>query len=160
MPAMTNILVKDDAATPKEWTFLPITDADGVPIWRTSDAAVALEGQPRLSASCVKVKSGDFKVTVKLEIPVMETLGASGTSAGYVAPQKVAHVLTGIFTTFVSKRSTKADRANLLRMLVGILQGASSTTATGTLANTAAGNAWAANAAPLTLLFTDLQVPS
>lgn len=160
MPAMTNLLVKDDAATPKEWTFLPITDADGMPHWRTSDAAVALEGQPRLTASVVQVKSGDYKVTAKLEIPVMETLGASGTSAGYVAPQKVAHVLTGIFTVFISKRSTKADRANLIRMMVGLLQGASSTTATGTLANTAAGNIWAASTAPLTLMFTDLQVPN
>lgn len=160
MPAMTNLLVKDDAATPKEWTFLPITDADGVPIWRTSDAAVALEGQLRLTTSVVQVKSGDYKVTAKLEIPVMETLGASGTSAGYVAPQKVAHVLTGIFTIFISKRSTKADRANLLKMMVGLLQGATSTTATGTLANTAAGGTWAGSSAPLTLMFTDLQVPN
>lgn len=160
MPAMTNLLVKDDAATPKEWTFLPVTDADGTPMWRTSDATVALEGQPRLTASASQVKSGDYKVTAKLEIPVMETLGASGTSAGYVAPQKVAHVLTGICTVFISKRSTKADRANLLRMLVGLLQGATSATATGTLANTAAGNAWAGSTAPLTLLFTDLQVPN
>lgn len=159
MAQMANFLVKDDAATPKEWTLQPITDTP-IPFWRGNDASIPLEGQPRLAMSTEKLKSGGYKVTAKLEVPTMETLGASGTSAGYVAPPKVAYVTTSIFTMFVDRRSTSADRMNALRMTVGILQGASSTTATGTLANTAAGGAWTASTAAAPQLFNGLVLPN
>lgn len=159
MAQMTNLLVKDDAGTPKEWTFVPITDTP-VPLWRANDSSIPLEGQPRLSFSTDKVKSGDYKVTVKLEVPTMETLGASGTSAGYVAPPKVAYVTTSIFTMFLAARSTIADRMNTLRMVCGILQGATSVTNTGTLANNAAGGAWTASTAPGPSLFNGLILPN
>jgi hypothetical protein len=61
---------------------------------------------------------------------------------------------------FASPRSTVADRANLLRLMIGILQGASSTTATGILANTAAGDAWKNSVLPIVALFTNLEMPS
>jgi hypothetical protein len=156
---MTNILVKDDAATPKEWTLVPVSDTP-IPNWRANDAGIPLAGQPRAWASTEQLKSGDYKITVKLEVPVMETLGASGTSAGYVAPPAVAYVDTGIVTMFANPRSTIADRANLLKMLVGVVQGASATTATGILANTAAGGAFAASSLPIPSLFTNLVVPN
>lgn len=160
MPAMTNILVKDDAATPKEWTFLPVTDADGKPQWRANDPAVALEGQPRFRFSVETLKNGDLKLTAKLEVPVMETLGASGTAAGYVAPQKVAHVVTSIFTMFCSKRSTVSDRANALKMMVGFLQGASSTSGTGVMTNGAAGDVWKNSQLVMLQAFTTVLVPN
>ncbi len=159
MAQMTNILVKDDAATPKEWTLVPITDTPN-PLWRANDSAIPLEGQPRLTFSAEKLKNGGYKVSAKLEVPTMETLGASGTSAGYVAPPKVAYVTPCIFTMFVDRRSTIADRMNALRMTIGVLQGATATTATGTLANTAAGGAWAASTAPAPQLFNGLVLPN
>ena len=159
MAQMTNFLVKDDAATPKEWNLIPVTDTP-FPAWRGDDPAIPLEGQPRYSATCEQLKGGDYKITAKLEVPTMETLVASGTSAGYVAPPKVAYVNTAIFTMFVNKRSTKADRANLMKMSLGLLQGASSTTATGVLANTAAGGAFAASAAAIPQLYMSLIVPN
>jgi hypothetical protein len=159
MATMTNLLVKDDAATPKEWTLVPITDTP-VPFWRANDASIPIEGQPRLTFATAKLKNGSYKITAKLEVPTMETLGASGTSAGYVAPPKVAYVTTGIFTMFADRRSTIADRMNTQRMLVGILQGATSTTATGTLANTAAGGVWTASTAPALALFNGLVLPN
>jgi hypothetical protein len=141
MAAMGNVLIKDDATAPVEITFVPITDTPN-PFYRAIIAGVPLEGQPRVTVSQEVVKSGAYKLTVKLEVPVMETLGASGTSAGYVAPPKVAYVNTGIITVFADPRSTIADRANLVKLLIGFAQGASATTATGILANTAAGDAW------------------
>jgi len=159
MSAQTNILVKDDAATPKEWTLVPITDTP-IPFWRANDASIPLDGQPRLYMSVDKQKNGGFKITVKLEVPTMETLGASGTSAGYVAPPKVAYVTPVIITMFADKRSTIADRINTLRMAIGIVQGASSTTATGTLANTAAGDVWKGSVAPVPTLFNGLILPN
>jgi hypothetical protein len=159
MGAMTNLLVKDDAATPKEWTLVPITDTPN-PLYRGNDASIPIDGQPRLNLTQERVKSGAYKLTAKLEVPVMETLGASGTSAGYVAPPKVAYTTTIITTMFADGRSTTADRANAIRMMVGVLQGASSTTATGTLANTAAGSAWGASVLPIPQFFTAVVVPN
>lgn len=159
MGAMTNILVKDDAATPKEWTLVPITDTPN-PHWRANDAGIPLMGQPRLTESTEQLKSGDWKITAKLEVPVMETLGTAGTSAGYQAAPAVAYVMTNINTMFAPARSTVADRSNCLKMMTGILQGASSTTATGTLANTAAGDAWKNSTAQAPQLFVNLVVPN
>jgi len=150
MAAMDNILVKDDTVTtPVEFTLYPVTDTPN-PIWRASTAAVPVDGQVKLTFSCDPIKGGGYKTTAKLEVPVLETLGASGTSAGYVAPPKVAYVTTCIFTMFSDRRSTTQDRANALKMTLGVLQGASSTTATGILSNTAAGNAFVNSTLPIT----------
>jgi hypothetical protein len=159
MAAMANILVKDDATAPVEYTFRPVTDTP-VPFYRTAIAGVPFEGQMRLWVSEEIVKSGAYKRTVKLEVPVMETLGASGTSAGYVAPPKVAYVNTRIVTDFVDARSTQADRANLMKLGVGIEQGATATTATGTLANTAAGDAWKNSTAPIPVFRINGELPN
>ena len=158
MSAMTNLLVKDDTATPVEFTLQPITDTP-VPFWRASVTGVPVDGQPRLTASIDKVSNG-WKATVKLEVPVQETLGASGTSAGYVAPPKTAYVTTAILSMFVDKRSTSTDRINTLRMIVGILQGASSTTATGILTQATAGSGWAGSTLPFPVMFRDLILPN
>lgn len=158
MGTMTNLLVKDDG-TPTEFTLVPVTDTPS-PYWRASVANVPVDGQVRLTLSQDRMKSGDYKMTLKLEVPVMETLGASGTSAGYVAPPAVAYTMVGFATIFAPARSTTADRANLLRMMVGILQGASSTTNTGTLANNAAADAWKGSVLPITQAFINLLLPN
>lgn len=159
MAAMGNVLIKDDATSPAEITFLPITDTPN-PFYRSAIAGVPLEGQMRINLTQEIVKSGAYKLTVKFEKPVMETLGASGTSAGYVAPPKVAYVDTAIFTVFADARSTIADRANLLKFIVGFLQGASATTATGILANTAAGDAWKNSVLPGPQFITTVVLPN
>jgi hypothetical protein len=150
MATMTNLLVKDDTiTTPVEFIFYPVTDSPD-PVWRASVANVPLNGQPRITMSETAQKNGGIKISVKLEVPVMETLGASGTSAGYVAPPKVAYVTTGIFSMFADGRSTNQNRADCLKLLVGLLQGASQTTATGVLAQTSAGNAFVGSVLPIT----------
>jgi hypothetical protein len=146
---MTNILVKDDTVTtPVEFTLIPVENTP-LPRWRASVAGVPIEGQVQLSVDVQKLKTGGYKTTVKLEVPVLETLGASGSSAGYVAPPKVAYVTTCIFSMFSDRRSTTQDRANALKMALGVLQGASATTATGVLANTSAGNAFVTSVLPI-----------
>lgn len=159
MPAMTNILVKDDASPAVEHTLVPISDTP-IPFWRGTISGVPLEGQPRLYMSSEKVKSGAYKQTMKLEVPVMETLGASGTAAGYVAPPKVAYVNTTIVTMFADPRSTEADRANAYKLAVGVLQGASSTTATGVLNQASAVDAFKASVLPGPEFFTSLVIPN
>lgn len=159
MASMTNLLIKDDATTPKEWTFVPISDTP-VPFWRGNDANVPLDGQPRLTAYTQRLKNGSYKVTAKLEVPTMETLGASGTSSGYVAPPKTAYVTTFITTMFADKRSTSADRANAMKMHLGFIQGASATTATGTTSNASAGDAFKSSTRDGISLFTNLILPN
>jgi hypothetical protein len=68
--------------------------------------------------------------------------------------------MVGLLTMFAPARSTIADRANLLRMMVGIVQGASSTTNTGTLANNAAADAWKNSTLPVTQAFISLISPN
>ncbi|DAD51317.1 coat protein [ssRNA phage Gerhypos.3_22] len=159
MAAMANMLVKDDATAPVEYTFKPVTDTP-IPLYRTAIVGVPFEGQMRAWFSEELVKSGAYKRTVKVEIPVMETLGASGTSAGYVAPPKVAYVDTIIFTMFSAARATQADRANTLKIGMGVIQGATSTTATGTLANTTAGDGWKNSTAPGPTFFVNGELPN
>jgi hypothetical protein len=159
MPAMTNLLVKDDAASPKEWTLVPVTDTPN-PSWRANDTTLPLEAQPRFTETVERLKSGSYKITAKLELPVLETLGASGTSLGYVAPPKVAYVTTCIFTMFADGRSTAIDRANALKMIVGLLQGSSSTTATGVLNQASAGSAFASSVLPITQSVVAVLLPN
>lgn len=159
MPAMTNILVKDDAATPKVWTLIPVTDTPN-PFWRANDAAIPLDGQPRLNISMQQLKNGSYKITAKLEVPTMETLGASGTSSGYVAPPKTAYVTTAIVTMFADRRSTSQDRSNTLKMIVGIMQGASSTVDTGTLNNLSGGSGFLNSTLPGPSTFTSVILPN
>lgn len=159
MPSMTTILIKDDAATPVELSFVPVTDTPE-PFWRGQMAGVPFDGQPRLTMSTIKQKNGSYKVTCKLEVPVMETLGASGTSFGYVAPAKVAYVTTAIFSLFADKRSTIADRANTAKLMLALMAGATSTTETGTLGGDSAGDAYKSSTAPVPLLFSALILPS
>jgi len=160
MSAMDNILVKDDTiTTPVEFTLNPVTDTPA-PFWRAAVAGVPLDGQIRATLFAEeKVKTGS-KVSVKLEVPIMETLGASGTSAGYTAPPKVAHVVTTIVTQYSSPRATNQNRADALKLALGLVQGASATTATGVLANTSAGNAFVNSTLPITQAFTKLLRPS
>lgn len=155
MATMTNLLVKDDANPLVEQTLVPITDTPE-PFWRSNMAGVPFEGQVRLTESLAKQKNGGFKVTVKLEVPTMETLGASGTSFGYVAPPKVAYVTPIIITMFADKRSTIADRANTYKMMLGLLAGATSVTATGTLNGASAADAVKNSSAPIPQFFTSL----
>lgn len=159
MAAMANFLLKDDATSPVEWTLVPITDTPN-PFWRAVASGIPLEGQPRLTQSSERLKGGGYKLSAKLEVPTMETLGASGTSSGYVAPPKVAYITTGFITLFVDARSTNADRYNTLKMLCGVLCGASSTTGTGILDNATAGDGWKNSTLPGPMFFGQLVVPN
>lgn len=123
-------------------------------------AGVPFEGQARLTQSVVKQKNGGYKITAKLEVPVMETLGASGTSFGYVAPPKVAYVTTAILSMFADRRSTIDDRANTLKMMIGLIAGASGTTATGTINGASAANVVKNSTAAFPQLFTTLILAS
>lgn len=159
MAAMTNLLVKDDTTTTRvEYTFIPVTDTPK-PLWRTQIAGVPMDGQMTLELDSTVLKSGDRRFAMKLDVPVMETLGASGTSTGYVAPPAVAYVNSYYTSVVVSKRSTTADRSNLLSLGSGLVIGASSTTATGILTQASAADAFKASVLPGPVFFVQGSLP-
>lgn len=159
MAAMTNLLVKDDTTTTRvEYTFIPVTDTPK-PLWRTQIAGVPMDGQMTLEFEASELKSGDRRFAMKLDVPVMETLGASGTSTGYVAPPAVAYHNTWYTSVVVSKRSTTADRANLLSLGSGITIGASSVTATGILTQASAADSFKNSVLPGPVFFTQGSLP-
>jgi hypothetical protein len=135
MADMNNILLQDDTDTTR--TLLPVTNANQNLVWRGNEAGVPDFGQIRLTETWEKLKSGDWRLSAKLEVPVLETIG-SASSSGYVAAPKVAYVMVGIFTMFAPARSTIADRANVYRMLTHAISGATHVADNQLLASTAA----------------------
>jgi hypothetical protein len=108
---MTNILIKDDSNPLVEYTLVPVTNAR--PKWRAQVTGVPIDAQITLEQlSNEKLKDGSYRRVLKLEVPIMETLGTAGTSAGYVAQQKVAFKVPYTLTTVANPRADAAAMAN------------------------------------------------
>lgn len=152
MAAMTNILVKDDSNPLVEFTFVPVSS--NRPKWRAQTSGVPIDGQPTIELLVnEKLPDGNYKRVMKLEVPELETLGTAGTSAGYVAPQKVAFRTPWTISTVANQRSTTASMANSMKLVNGLMQGATSVTATGTLNQASAADAWKNSTAPIPRFF-------
>jgi len=141
MSDMTDIVIRSDDATPIDRRLIPVSNRDSQMMWRGDVDGTPIDGQITLTANWEKLKTGTFRLTAKLEIPVMESVSSSSAS-GYVAAPKVAHVLVGIVTVFASNRSTIADRANIVKMLAHVLCGANSTAGGGTNPQVTTGDVW------------------
>jgi hypothetical protein len=141
---MANILVKDDSNPLVEFTLVPVSNAR--PKWRAQVTGVPIDGQITVEeVANDKLADGSYRRVLKLEVPEMETLGTAGTSAGYVAPQKVAFRTPYTVTTVQNPRATTASMANGLKILIGLLGGAYSTTGGGTISATSAADAVKSN---------------
>lgn len=159
MADMNNVLLQDDEDSTV--TLIPISNADKNLVWRSNAASVPIDGQARLTMTWDRLKSGDFRLSAKLEVPVMESIGTSAAS-GYVAAPKVAFVMVGIFTLFVPSRSTIEDRANIVRMMTHLISGAGSTVDQAASASTGAAHAFKELAAGYVLpySFINLAMPN
>jgi hypothetical protein len=157
MADMNNILLQDDTDTTR--TLLPVSNANQNLVWRGNEADVPIDGQIRLTTVWERLKSRDYRLSAKLEVPVMETIGASAAS-GYVAAPKVAYVMVGIFTMFAPARSTIADRANTYRMLAQAITGANHVADAGANPGTAAAGVYAGSAGPMPQGFINLVMPN
>lgn len=120
MADMTNLVRYDDATTPGAHTLIPVSNASQQLVWREDAASVPMDGQVRMTVTWETLKDKTWRASVKLEVPVLETVGTSSGS-GYVAAPAVAYVMVGIVTLFAPRRSTIADRANLVKMLQGTI---------------------------------------
>lgn len=158
MPAMTNILLRSDAAA-VDHTLIPVRDIP-FPSWRTNEDGVPVTGQKRLDLQFETLKNGKTKVNFKVGLPIMEvipagTVGASGVQA---APQ-VADEDSFSGTFFLSPRGTQTTRAELMRVVAHLMMGATSVTGTGVNAATAAVGAVKSSTSPLHYAVVNLLFP-
>ena len=152
MAAMSNILIKDDSNPLVEFTLVPVTDDP--PTWRAQLAGVPTNGQISvIQLANDQLPSGDYRRVMKLEVPIMETLGTAGTSAGYQAAPKVAYVEKITISHVSPARSVIADNANAVKLAIALLAGAGSTTAAGTLNGASAADAVKGHAGIMTRFF-------
>lgn len=124
MASIANIAVFDGAATPVSHTFVPVSvSREGVgkvkAEWRETGLAVPTIAQPRLTVTLERLKSGVYRVTRLLEVPVMESV-AGQNAAGYTAAPKVAHVLTDQNIGLFHERSDAAGRRLVRQMGVNL----------------------------------------
>lgn len=116
---MANIVAYDGAATPVAHTLLPVSvtreKSKVTALWRESLAGVPVYAQVRCSMTLELLKSGVYKVTRRVEVPIQEVVTGSN-SAGYSAAPKVAYVNTDENTGFFHERSDAAGR-RLVRQL-------------------------------------------
>lgn len=146
MATMANILIKDDSNPLVEFTLVPVSS--NRPKWRAQVTGVPIEGQITLElVANTQLADGSWRRVLKLEVPEMETLGTAGTSAGYVAPQKVAFVTPYTVTTIQNARATTASMANTAKLALSLLAGATAVTAAGTMNGASAADTYKNSAA-------------
>lgn len=120
MGQQANITVFDGAGTPVSHTLV----ADGIETlpngsvahWKETLASVPDYAQVRLHLKKELLKSGVTKVSVTLEVPVMESISGQN-SAGYTAAPKVAYVDREDTVFYCHPRSTETGRRLVSQML-------------------------------------------
>lgn len=112
MAAFQNVVLTDRASTPVNHTFVPSGwEAKDVAAFIESASGGVPEGSSRLTASVRKTPSGNYKVVLKLDVPVLVTEVINGVSIN-----KVDLVNRAEISFNLSGRSTTAQRANLAGM--------------------------------------------
>jgi hypothetical protein len=125
MSAQANITVFDGAATPVSHTLVGegierLEDGTLVARWKESLAGVPDYAQIRATMTKRKLKSGVFRVTTRVEVPVMESISGQN-SAGYTAPPKVAYVDTTEAVGFYHERSVVTSRRLCRQIMVNLM---------------------------------------
>jgi hypothetical protein len=119
MAAMANIVAYDGAATPVSHTFSPCgtekEKGEVVSRWREQLAGVPLYACPTVTARARKLPNGIWRVSTRVEVPVMESVSGQN-AAGYTAAPAVAYVNTAELVGFFSERAAIADH-RIVRML-------------------------------------------
>lgn len=124
MSAAANIAVYDGASTPVLHTLIPVSSAKSengeiVADWREGLTSVPDYAQVRLRTTSKKSKTGVWRVSIQVEVPVMESISGQN-SAGYTAAPKVAYTNTVQMVAFFHERSTIAERRLARQILANI----------------------------------------
>jgi len=127
MSAIANLVAYDGASTPVQHTFVAgsvVREADGsiTANWKEAVTTVPDAAQGKVTMNLTRQKSGLYRVTTRVEIPVMESISGANSS-GYTAAPKVAYVNTVTTTGYFSERSTIAERRLVRQLAVNIDNG-------------------------------------
>lgn len=136
MSAQANIVAFDGASTPVTHTFTgagTVVDVnDGfVADWREIVATVPTYAQLRVKTTQKQLKSGIWRVSMTVAVPVMEAIAGQNAS-GYTAAPKVAYTNTMQAVGYFDERATTAERRLARQLLVNMLNNISTTVAAAT----------------------------
>jgi len=119
MAAIANLVAYDGAATPVSHTFKPIgiskENGEHVSQWREEIAGLPLGASPMVTAKLRKLPSGIWRTSVRVEVPVMESISGQN-AAGYTAAPQVAYRLSAEVLGYFSERASIAEH-RIVRML-------------------------------------------
>jgi hypothetical protein len=124
MSAIANIVAFDGQSTPVSHTFVAESvsrpDKDTIlATYKEATAGVPDEAQGRVAIQRKRLGSGVNRVSVRVELPVMESISGQNAS-GYTAPPKVAYVDTVEVVGFYHGRSTIAGRRGSRQLAINI----------------------------------------
>lgn len=135
MSAIANIIAYDGAATPAIHSFVPVSvtrEKDSVVAeYREQIASLPAEAQGRVTVIKTSLKNGIIRTSTRVEIPVMEAIGAQN-AAGYTAAPKVAFIDTCDIVSYASPRSTITGRRTVRQLAVNIGNNVSTSVAAAT----------------------------
>lgn len=132
MSQIANLVAFDGAATPVSHTFLPVSVVrekdEVIADWREAIASVPVYAQPRVTMKLKRMGSGVYRVSSRVSVPVMETVG-SQNAAGYTAAPKVAYENTVETTGYFHERSDLTGRRLVRQLAINIDNGVSTSVA-------------------------------
>jgi hypothetical protein len=132
MSAIANIVAFDGAASPVSHTFLPVSvvreKEEVIAEWREALSAVPVYAQPRVTMRMKKMGSGVYRVSSRVSVPVMETVGAQN-AAGYTAAPKVAYENTQESIGYFHERSDITGRRLVRQLANNIMNGVATSVA-------------------------------
>lgn len=123
MANIANIIAFDGASTPVSHTFTPVSISREKGVvsaeWREVTAGVPAYASPRISMKIEQLKSGTYKVTERVVVPVMESISGQN-AAGYTAAPKVAFEDTIEMIGYFSQRSDLTGRRRVRQLALNI----------------------------------------
>lgn len=135
MAQLANITVFDGASTPVSHTLyaVNVTREKGrvLALWREALTGVPMYAQITYAATIERMKSGVYKATGRLSIPVQEVVTGSN-AAGYSAAPKVAYTNTVELTGYFHERSDIAGRRTARQMATNLMGNVSTSVAAAT----------------------------
>lgn len=136
MGQQANITVFDGATTPVSHTLVGEAversqEGANVAKWKESLSGVPDYAQVRITTKKRKLPSGVFRVSARVEVPVMESISGQNSS-GYTAPPKVAFVDTVEIVGYFHERGTLAGRRLVRQIAVNLAGNVSTSVAAAT----------------------------
>lgn len=124
MAQQADITVYDGAATPVAHVLKAISSTKEkgkiTAFWSEKLASLPDYAQVTLTATAEKLKSGVWKTSVRVAVPVMESVSGQN-AAGYTAAPKVAYVNTVETVGYFHERSDVAGRRLARQMAINTL---------------------------------------